>query len=71
MARGSGGLGDWTFDALAWSARTLGGFSPIRRTLADAGMALQRMEPITPSLEDVFIHLIAEEDKRLARTEAA
>ncbi|MEK6650899.1 MAG: DUF4162 domain-containing protein, partial [Bacteroidota bacterium] len=43
----------------------------IRRTLTEAGIALQRMEPITPSLEDVFIHLIAEEDKRRARTEAA
>lgn len=43
----------------------------IRRTLTEADMALQRVEPITPSLEDVFIHLIAEEDKRRARTEAA
>ncbi|MCU0452569.1 MAG: ABC transporter ATP-binding protein [Bacteroidetes bacterium] len=43
----------------------------IRKTLAEAGMALHRLESITPSLEDVFIHLISEEDKRLTRTEAS
>ena len=35
MARADGGLGDWTFDAAAWGARTLGGIDPIRRRLAD------------------------------------
>ena len=35
MARTNGVLGDWTFDTLAWSARTLGGIGPLRRNLAD------------------------------------
>ena len=30
MARANGGLGDWTFDAAAWGARTLGGIDPDR-----------------------------------------
>ena len=35
MARANGGLGDWTFDAAAWSARTLGGIDPVRRAIAN------------------------------------
>jgi ABC-2 type transport system ATP-binding protein len=43
----------------------------IRQALASADNEAGRVEPITPSLEDVFIHLIAEEDQRRARQEAA
>jgi radical SAM protein with 4Fe4S-binding SPASM domain len=35
MPGSNGVLQDWTFDALAWSARTLGGIGPLRRSLAD------------------------------------
>jgi radical SAM protein with 4Fe4S-binding SPASM domain len=35
MTRTDGVLADWKFDALAWSARTLGGVGPLRRALAD------------------------------------
>jgi hypothetical protein len=35
MGRTNGVLGDWTFDTLAWSARTLGSVGPLRRNLAD------------------------------------
>ena len=35
MKRSNETLGDWTFDGLAWSARTLGGVAPVRRALAD------------------------------------
>jgi ABC-2 type transport system ATP-binding protein len=43
----------------------------IRSALTAAANPVSRIEPITPSLEDVFIHLIAEEDARRARGEAA
>jgi len=43
----------------------------IRQALVEAQISLQRIEQITPSLEDVFIHLIAAEDQRQARPEAA
>lgn len=36
----------------------------IKHTLESNGLAVERIHRITPSLEDVFIHLIAEEDKR-------
>ncbi|MEX0602374.1 MAG: ABC transporter ATP-binding protein [Bacteroidota bacterium] len=36
----------------------------IRQTLGDRGFALHRVDRISPSLEDVFIHLIAEEDRK-------
>jgi hypothetical protein len=29
------------------------------RFLADRGLALRRIEPIEPALEDVFVHLVA------------
>ncbi len=35
----------------------------IRRTLADAGLALTRIERITPTLEDVFVSLIEARDR--------
>lgn len=43
----------------------------IRMTLDEAANRASRIEPITPSLEDVFIRLIAAEDARRARGEAA
>jgi ABC-2 type transport system ATP-binding protein len=36
----------------------------IKRMLETNGIEVQKIHRITPSLEDVFIHLIAEEDKR-------
>jgi ABC-2 type transport system ATP-binding protein len=43
----------------------------IRMVLDEAANRPSRIEPITPSLEDVFIHLIAKEDARRGRAEAA
>jgi ABC-2 type transport system ATP-binding protein len=43
----------------------------IRMVLDEAANRPSRIEPITPSLEDVFIHLIAKEDARRGRPEAA
>jgi ABC-2 type transport system ATP-binding protein len=36
----------------------------ITRALEEAGYALERMEPVTPSLEDVFVSLIEARDRR-------
>ncbi len=47
------------------------GPAKIRKALAAAGNRASKIESITPSLEDVFIHLIAEEDQRRAAAEAA
>jgi ABC-2 type transport system ATP-binding protein len=41
----------------------------IRRRLAEQGHALQRIEPITPSLEDVFVSLIEARDRAGAAQE--
>ena len=38
----------------------------IQSVLDGKSLAVHRLEQITPSLEDVFIHLIAEEDRRIA-----
>jgi ABC-2 type transport system ATP-binding protein len=38
----------------------------IRRALVGASRKAEKIDRIAPSLEDVFIHLIAEEDKRTA-----
>ncbi|HEX9829731.1 MAG TPA: DUF4162 domain-containing protein, partial [Bacteroidota bacterium] len=38
----------------------------IQGVLDGKSLAVRRLEQITPSLEDVFIHLIADEDKRTA-----
>ena len=35
----------------------------IRERLALRGLPVERIEAITPSLEDVFIHLLAESEK--------
>jgi len=35
MRASNGNLANWTFDTLTWTARTLGGIGPVRRTLAD------------------------------------
>jgi ABC-2 type transport system ATP-binding protein len=35
----------------------------IRRRLAEQGHTLERIEPITPSLEDVFVSLIEARDR--------
>ncbi len=51
----------------AFHVSTMGAADPMKRiqsTLRDKSISTERIEPITPSLEDVFIHLIAEEDKR-------
>jgi len=48
----------------ASTLRDVDAFSEIERVLAQRGIALQRIEQIVPSLEDVFIHLIAEEDAK-------
>jgi len=40
------------------------GEKQIRETLALRSMTVNRLQPIVPSLEDVFIHLIAEEDRK-------
>jgi ABC-2 type transport system ATP-binding protein len=47
------------------------GVEHIRALLEGSANPVTRIEPITPSLEDVFIHLIAEEDKRRGAAEAA
>lgn len=47
------------------------GASKVRSALTAAGIAASKVEAITPSLEDVFIHLIAREDARRERMEAA
>ena len=39
----------------------------IQETLALRSIAVDRLQPIVPSLEDVFIHLIGEEDRNNAR----
>lgn len=40
--------------------------SAIRAALANAGIEIRRLEPITPSLEDVFVALIEAEERRAA-----
>jgi ABC-2 type transport system ATP-binding protein len=32
----------------------------LRRTLVDAGAVVRRIEPVEPSLEDVFLEVVAE-----------
>jgi radical SAM protein with 4Fe4S-binding SPASM domain len=51
MRRNDGVLGDWTFDALAWSARTLGGFGPLRRRVADRAEQRLRARADRPASE--------------------
>ena len=51
----------------AFHVSTMSARDPMQRiqsTLRNKSISTERIEPITPSLEDVFIHLIAEEDKR-------
>ena len=38
-----------------------GGESLVRRALADAGVQVERISPILPSLEDVFLHVLGKE----------
>jgi len=40
------------------------GEARVQEELAKRGIAVDRIQPIVPSLEDVFIHLIAEEDRK-------
>jgi radical SAM protein with 4Fe4S-binding SPASM domain len=62
MTRTNGTLGDWTFDALAWSARTLGGIGPVRRALADRMETRLRARASRPPAE--LRHPVAvEQDK--------
>ena len=49
MTRTNGHFEEWTFDTLAWSARTLGGFGPLRRTLADRMEAKLRARADRPA----------------------
>jgi len=42
------------------------GAEAIRRKLAETGIEVRRLEPITPSLEDVFVRLIEAEDRKAA-----
>jgi ABC-2 type transport system ATP-binding protein len=42
---------------------------PVRAALEAAGMAVERCEPIVPSLEDVFVSLIEAEDRAAAARE--
>jgi ABC-2 type transport system ATP-binding protein len=38
----------------------------IRQALAARGIAIRRLEPIQPSMEDVFVAMIEQEEKRAA-----
>ena len=40
------------------------GEARVQEELAKRGISIERIQPIVPSLEDVFIHLIAEEDRK-------
>jgi MoaA/NifB/PqqE/SkfB family radical SAM enzyme len=51
MTQANGVLGDWTFDTLAWGARTMGGIGPLRRVLADKMEAKLRARPYRPPSE--------------------
>jgi len=51
MPRTNGVLGDWTFEGLAWGARTLGGITPIRRALADRVETRLRARAERPAAE--------------------
>ncbi len=42
------------------------GAKAIRRKLEQQGIAIRRLEPITPSLEDVFVRLIEAEERKAA-----
>jgi MoaA/NifB/PqqE/SkfB family radical SAM enzyme len=64
MPAPNGRLSDWTFGTLAWTARTLGGITPLRRALADRMEERLRARALRPASE--LRHPPAVEQDRVA-----
>lgn len=64
MPAPNGHVSDWTFETLAWTARTLGGIGPLRRALADRIEERLRARALRPASE--LRHPPAVEQDRVA-----
>jgi radical SAM protein with 4Fe4S-binding SPASM domain len=64
MPAPNGRSSDWTFETLAWSARTLGGIAPLRRALAERMEGRLRARALRPAAE--LRHPPAVEQDRVA-----
>jgi radical SAM protein with 4Fe4S-binding SPASM domain len=64
MPAPNGFVSDWTFETLAWTARTLGGIGPLRRALADRMEQRLRARALRPASE--LRHPPAVEQDRVA-----